>query len=739
MMLRPRPSSCNRATTSSAGSPSRSRTEDIFEQVPEATLIYTWSADSRRWRYVIRDVGGSLETLDSGTAAVIRIDGRRTVKWERPLTPAKGGITLYAGVNWVAWNGRDDWPLDQVARGIGTSLISIEVHGQLYRPGEETTIAPLRRGDALRVTVNRDLRWLQPTGMMPKIVWVGDISETLQQEIIADIRRVLDFYGEHFAIESDFSETTVMLYSSIDAAVEYAESGATPQFSGSPKWLRALLTNSSLGAATAWGFYVPTCTWQPPCWDPSYQRPLELVSHEWFHVLQYQLSAGLEWGESPQWMNEGTAMWMHWQLPSDWRHAPLDNVREFKIEQAARTLVSLRSVEERNGPWQHQLGQLAAERLANLSGADSHIEYIRLLLPQTTGTAQRWVDGSDWQEAFEAAYGISSAAFYEDFAAWRKTLPAPAHRYDYYPGDLTLSGTLRDHNGNPAAEFALFTTPFLDGVHHNAQRVAMVDEEGSFSIDVSPETILRIWFRRDGCTLWLTNEGLTIASLEEGQYRDLDTRDLPELNLIVPEGDCENELQINIIRLRDGEHSASVYLRVAESNEQVQSRYDQHSGATFLWAPKPGAYRARVRIDGCELSYTKEGLVPSWRVGDVLELSDQPVSIEFRMPHDLCVRRIRGRIVQEDGTGVGGVWLHMHHGDMYSSDQVSADGRFNMLIPDAGDYVLNFRTDVDGCTIYYSMSGAASKRQEATSITVADSDVTGIEFVVPDDPASLCR
>ena len=100
---------------------------DLFKQIPSANLIYTWSADSRSWRYATRDAGGNLETLDSGMAVKIRIDGRRSVEWERPLTPAKGSITLYSGVNWVAWNGRDEWPLDEVARGIGTSLVSIEV------------------------------------------------------------------------------------------------------------------------------------------------------------------------------------------------------------------------------------------------------------------------------------------------------------------------------------------------------------------------------------------------------------------------------------------------------------------------------------------------------------------------------------------------------------------------------------------------------------------------------------
>ncbi len=149
---------------------------DIFEAIPAASLIYRWHADTRHWQYAIREVGGNLGVLVPGMAATIRIEGNQSVEWERPLTLASGMVTLHSGVNWVAWNGRDEWPLDDVARGIGKSLVSIEVGGQIYEPDTESTIPPIRRGDALRVTVNRDLRWLQPTGMMPNVVFVGDIS-----------------------------------------------------------------------------------------------------------------------------------------------------------------------------------------------------------------------------------------------------------------------------------------------------------------------------------------------------------------------------------------------------------------------------------------------------------------------------------------------------------------------------------------------------------------------------------
>ena len=89
---------------------------EVFAEIPETSLIYHWDAEERRWAYAIRGVGGNLETLEPGMAVTVRVGGDQTVSWERPLTPAKGGITLYSGVNWVTWLGRDEWPLDQVAR-----------------------------------------------------------------------------------------------------------------------------------------------------------------------------------------------------------------------------------------------------------------------------------------------------------------------------------------------------------------------------------------------------------------------------------------------------------------------------------------------------------------------------------------------------------------------------------------------------------------------------------------------
>ena len=722
---------------------------DIFEQISAATLIYTWNADSRTYRYAIRDIGGTLERLDPGMSARIRIEGRKTVKWERPLTPAKGMVTLYSGVNWVAWNGRDEWPLDQVARGIGTSLVSIEVEerGIVYQPSgniaEEimplTGESTLRRGDALRVTVSRDLRWLQPTGMMPRIVFVGDPPQSLQEKITSDARRVVDFFAEEFAVESDFSEVTLLFYHSIDAAVEYLESGSEIYWRNPPGWLRGILTEGSQATAWSWGFYMSTCAWQTPEPQPCHHKAVETLTHEWFHILQDHLAAREAYLVSPQWMTEGTAMWVEWLLPSDWRAVSYERDHKWKVDQAARTSVNLQSVEERNGQWQHQMGPLAIERLVELSNEDAALEFYRQMHPQISGAERLWVQNPPWHEAFVAAFGISAGSFYDEFAAWRETLPAPAQRYDYYQDDVNLSGTLRNPDRSPAVRFILFAAPLRgEFVADDAQRVAIVDDAGAFSIGVTPETTQRVWFVRDGCTLWLTDDGLTTKEPEANQYRDLDTRDLPDLNLTLPERACENELRATVLPLRGDDRWMQILLYTEDGNQWFHTARDS-SFTDVVFAPEPGKYRVRLYLDGCVLWYHEKGLVGSMNSGQLLTLGEEPVSITFRIPDTRCVRQISGRVTGNDGNGIEGIQLVASHDDSIAFNDLTteADGTFVITVPDSRDYSLYFQWE--DCYVMYTESGGTAIWEDRTPITVADADVTGIEFVVPDDPASLCE
>ena len=712
--------------------------EEVFAAIPEAALIYHWDASSRSWHYAIRDVGGALTALESGMAAMVRIAGDKSAEWERPLTPAKGMVTLYRGVNWVTWVGREDWPLDQVARGIGQSLVSIRV-------GDETWPAPLdssiddlptlRRGDALQVTVSRDLRWLQPTGMLPTIVPLGDISQSLQEEISSDVQRVVDYFADAHGVETDFSDTTILVFMGVEALLEHQRAGDGPKTKESVERLRGYLgTWGVAGLGQPWGFVVNACIWLD-C--PHGLGPVGVMAHEWFHYLQVQLPGRGTAHVSPQWIVEGGASWSgNYGVRIADGEMTFEQSRADQTAGAARTSVTLRLAEAKAGPWHYQLGMLAHDLLAVRSGRDAPIEYLRHLHSQSVGPERRWQRSPGWEATFSNVYGLTPSQFYEEFEAWRAELPHQGPRYDYYQGDRTLHGILRAVDGTVTSEFIISAVPYENEVEVGQVRSSSIDEEGHFTLDLKPDTIQRLWFTRDDCTLWLTDNGLTATKPAVGEYRDLDTANLPHLDLKLPAGACRGAIaEVEVLRLRGDDRRVHVS---SDSDSVYISGKPQRYGDTYsLSVPHPGRYRVRVRVGGCDLWYAAGGLVVTREEPDPIELGYALVSLKVRVPHDLCVRQIRGRLIDAEGVPITGVWLAAYEGWKYGGAFPDTNGEFSITVPDSGSYQLSF--GVDGCRIRYMSSDATTEWHLATPISVNDEDVTGIEFRAPTDPASLCN
>ena len=719
--------------------------DEVFAAIPKAALIYTWDAARQIWRYAIRDVGGSLTALEPGIAAMIRIIGDKPVEWHRLLTPAKGSVTLYKGVNWVTWLGRDDWSLDQVARGIGASLVSIRVGDATYPAPVDSAVdelPTLRRGDALEVTVSRDLRWLQPTGMMPTVVWAGDVPQSLQDKITTDIRDIIELFAEQFGVESDFSETTILLYQNIEDTIAHEASGAEPQTGRGVDDLRHWLTHRSNSSVYPWGIHMITCAWETPRPQPCRPRAIDTLIHEWLHVLQYQYGAVAAQGPkvSPAWLGEGQAMWVQWLLPADLQNVPYEIDRARRVADVARTSVSLQSLEQHSHKWAYFHGPLAAERLAEVAGATAHIEYMRRFQPQIIGKERRWVQTPTWREAFVAAFGITPAAFYEGFAAWRATLPQPRERYDYDPDDVTLTGTLHHHDGTPAAGYRLNAVQYIDGSPADIERGTVVNEDGTFSIGLASQTLQQLWLTRDGCTLWLTDDGRTTTMRDARAHRLLDTRNLPRLNLELPAGACSGSgatsIEVEVLRLRGDDRRVDVDAN-SEDGRQWFRAAPSPTGPYSVFAPEAGRLRVRVLVGGCGLWYHPGGLVASNQDAALLELSERAVSIEARIPDDLCDQTISGRLVTLGGSPLGRAWLSAGRGPAWGGAFSDSNGEFTITVPDSGDYSLWF--GVGGCTIRYSSSGATNDWHQATRIRVEEQDITGIEFIVPNDPASVCN
>ncbi len=718
--------------------------QEIFEAIPAANLIYTWMADSRSYRYAVRDVDGTLETIQPGMAVKIRIDGRRSVNWDRPLTPAKGMVTLYSGENWVAWNGRDKWPLDEVARGIGKSLVSLEVRGLAYQPDSDIseTIGPLdgdtaiRRGDALRVTVNRDLRWLQPTGMMPNIVWVGDISQSVKENMTAEIRDLVDYFADTFGVEANSSATTILIWNTIDDVVTYQASDPEYPLHLGGEALRSWLEKVSYGGGTEWGMFAAASWWRP---DPSESIFKSWIAHEMFHVLQFHYTD--RWntsGRPPNWMQEGTAVWTgETGVRISDGHQTFEETRRKYLRNAAGTAATLRSAEQRNFPWQYELGLLATDLLVERSGVDSIIEYFRYQHVQSVGPNREWQASPTLADAFLAAFGVTLEDYYIQFEQWRNALPGRRVRDSAEP---MLTGKLHHADGDPATGTWINAAPYEGENEAGRWRRVEVHEDGGFAIALLPNTVQRMYVGGPGCYFWLTESGLVTGRAQPGQYRDLDTRDLPELRLTLPESAClrDNNLQVRVFRLQGDDRQIVVFLNSEDRQRWVGAVADS-PGSYSAYASESERYRVMVRVGGCDLWYAEGGLVASNQEADGLDLSYQLVSIQFRIPHDLCVHQISGRLLYEDRSAAKGIALHVGSGDVTSSVLTTTDGEFIVAVPNSGDYVLSFGTDVEGCRIQYSTSGGTSDWEEVSWITVVDEDVTGIEFVVPNDPSSLCR
>ena len=244
------------------------------------------------------------------------------------------------------------WTVTDIARGIGRSLVSITLGNQVYRPAQPDSAAnwPLiQRGDALVVTVSRNVNWLQPAGIMPELVFLGNISATLQQQARDDVQSVMDFYLTQFGIQPDGSSFTIRTAATLQSLLDYesAASGELDEaaisewrhlWNESLAWSRAdIVVNEELYSCTQCaGRYT--------------------LTHELLHKLQEQLRDSF--GDVPSWLTEGTANWAHSI------HGMLDRHREYRsvvrhLRSKAATAPSLESTEQRNAQWEYSLGHFA--------------------------------------------------------------------------------------------------------------------------------------------------------------------------------------------------------------------------------------------------------------------------------------------------------------------------------------------------------------------------------------------
>ena len=188
--------------------------ETLFERLPQIQHVWAWDPAWQSWRLASPHMPRRLWTLSvlsPGMGLRIRFAGQRPIDWERPRRPAQGTVELKPGWNFVAWLGRDEAPLNRVALGIGRSLLHLGLrshgsHDFTVFETAPTDLATASRslpfGEPLWVNVVRTVNWLQPTGILPEIIFAGIVSTERKQEAIDAMKATLDFHYKPFRSRS---------------------------------------------------------------------------------------------------------------------------------------------------------------------------------------------------------------------------------------------------------------------------------------------------------------------------------------------------------------------------------------------------------------------------------------------------------------------------------------------------------------------------------------------------------
>ncbi len=395
----------------------------------------------------------------------------------------------------------------------------------------------------------------------------------------ADIRDLVDYFADTHAVETDFSNTTILIWHTAEDAVAYQDSDPEYPFHLGGEGLRIYLEEDASGGGTAWGMHLKSNWWDA---NPRQSIFKTHVTHEWFHYLQIQFTdfwatAGLP----PEWILEGSAVWSGDKgIRIAEGHQSFEETRREYLANAKGTSATLRSAERRNTPWQYQLGLLATDLLVERSGADAIVEYFRQQQPQPIGANRRWVAPTSLDDAFVAAFGMEIHVFIEN-----------------------------DERGFWLSQDAIGTY------------AAIAPSAGSYGMHV----------RIGGCDLWYGPNRL-VPLREDSQLIEIGEAEAA-IEVRVPTDLCMSQISGRLIT-QDGVPVAGVWL-TAHGNEGRGGAQPDQTGAFTITVPQAGSYRLSYWIDGCAVVHAESGATTDWHRATPITVADEDVTgIEFVVPDD---------------------------------------------------------------------------------------------------------
>ena len=753
--------------------------EDIFAEIEAAALVYRWDADSGVWRFAIRGVGGTLARLEPGMAARINIGGEEPVEWERPLTPVKGLVELRSGENWVAWSGRDDWSIADVAKGIGKSLTEVRSGGLIYSPARPETAEDwpsVMRGDALKVTVSRAVNWLQPTGLMPDIEWGPDTTTRQQTDALGNLEEVIRYFSESYGIEADASGYIIRIHDDPNHTGGEVQCTGDESLSDGPPLL-----------------FIRTSYFASPT------RISTTLLHEYVHVLQCQLRGAYDHPSVPMWLPPSEPAGPLWLVEGtavneEAKYASIilgtnPTVVEWSNPTAVTLAPPLQQMEVTGYHGYHYpLGALAARQLADLAGKGSWLEFYRLQAISRIGPNYTWVSVPNWRDAFQIAFGVEIDAFYESFSILRESHDRLSEGWVNVAGripGLSSSATtpmeLLLGFGDPEDQTDRFVT------HVPVQRDgsfafgAPTDKANKlFSVLLRAPNLEQCSWLYDNDTqrfepfprwpasktwpdweLTLSSEELETLAFPRPEYAqeigcvqiggtvvDENGEPLPGVRVRVIGTEYspgETPTRPSPVSTRaDGTFSFSVWkgrTYIVEVNLAGSQQFPTTAADSGRVYPR---YRYSRHYSGCTVYYAGGSVTD--RRHDALPVSTfsiDPPKVVVRLDDESCSSYVQGAIAGLDRRlhEITRSEIHARKsvGRQIGPDRARAligpDSEFGIALPTTGRYVVS--VDIGGCEVYYRDGGATAIPGEATRIEVGREGVENLDFSVPTEMCDI--
>ncbi len=558
----------------------------LFREIPQLEAVWAWDAEFDEWIVAARNAPewlGGLGRVTAGMGLRMQLSGDAPVAWERSTEPTRGLVRLRTGWNLVAWSGADGAPIENVAKSIGWSLRSIrrwdaatqqwatwtspERSAQVIADtsGEEAESTGVRRGEALWVEVSRSVNWLQPTDILPRLVFPGGASQVLQTRVREDLEAVLSFYREQYSIQAD-PDFTVYVAENVDALIQaYKDDGREVddayEASIRVRW-------NSRGGWAGRSIVLTQSFWPDDLSTSEIARGRSLLTHEYFHILQRQLSNGRR---AADWLVEGTAMWgqdEHWVMDDqltwqDWREAMQSLITIF-----TPALQSF-EIKPENGFWEYDLGWLAVDQLTTAAGPDSWVEFWRRLGFE----ASSW----GWRGAFQEVFGRSVEEFYADFETWQRELAQER---------IFILGAITTADGQPLAHTRVLACREVED--KCAAGSGWTDNTGMFVVDAPTEGRYRLWLKLEGCTIYFSRDGFTTTFSERSTVR-VEGRSVQLNPRQIPADMCAHRISGRVVGAA-GAPLAGKWIHVNRPDDFYSSVPTDANGRFVIRVPSDGAY-----------------------------------------------------------------------------------------------------------------------------------------------------